>query len=289
MELNSFNKQRAWSKGLGTCYSQPTLKLLGDKIHWLLSVGPLVQVITPPFFSPPVRRISTPQCVHFKTPPCVRATRLHVEHMWACFRHTCGRFECTHLGVLNLHAVGFSACQTAPRTTPHHTKTAKHNTLQNKKRTFITHARSTHTHRETHTHTCAAPQTHHTHHTHHAHNTHTTHHEHTYQQKKHYTPGTHTRTRTFNARTHHTPRRSKIVPRRGIRWTTERFKSLLLTLYSLLFTLYSLRFTLYSLLFTLYSLPHLPLYSFTLLLFYFLTFFLFFDFFLNFFYFFTFI
>ena len=68
-----------------------------------------------------------------KTPPCVRSTRPHVYrhhahmlfNMCACCRHTRGRFECTHGGVLSLHT-GFSACHTplhnhhTPHTTTHH-------------------------------------------------------------------------------------------------------------------------------------------------------------------------
>ena len=51
-----------------------------------------------------------------KTSPCMPGC--------ACCRHTRGRFECTHGGVLSLHT-GFSACHT-PHATRHSTTTTHH-------------------------------------------------------------------------------------------------------------------------------------------------------------------
>ena len=91
-------------------------------------------------------------------------------------------FLTVHTGnALNLHTVGFSACQTAPHTTRQHTTTASHNTLEGTRRTFMVHALP-HTHAQHHTQTHTAhkrtphtPHTTHRHtdtrHTHHAHNT----------------------------------------------------------------------------------------------------------------------
>ena len=67
--------------------------------------------------------------------PRVRRQHAHMlKHSCACWRHTWARrFQCSHGGVLNLHTVGFSACQTTTHITRQHTakhNTAKHSTQQ---------------------------------------------------------------------------------------------------------------------------------------------------------------
>ena len=66
----------------------------------------------------------------FKTPPCVPATRPHVDHMRTCCRYTRRRFESTH--------GDFSACQAAPHTHTHtHTNTQTHTHCTTSKSTRI--------------------------------------------------------------------------------------------------------------------------------------------------------
>ena len=84
----------------------------------------------------------------FKTSPCVRSKRPRVyrhhahifQHMYAWCRHTRGRFECTHGGVLedqNMFFPRFSACrnshthQTITTTTNNTTTTTTHTTQHN--------------------------------------------------------------------------------------------------------------------------------------------------------------
>ena len=90
-------------------------------------------------------------CVDSKTPPCVDSKRPRVcrhhahmlKSMCACCRHTRGRFECTHGGVLSLHT-GFSACHTTHHT-PHHTTPHKHHTNTQPHTTTHTHHQHTET------------------------------------------------------------------------------------------------------------------------------------------------
>ena len=60
---------------------------------------------------------NTSPCVRSKR-PCVQAARAHVLYMWAWYRYTPGRFECTH--------VGFSACHGAHHTHHHHSHSHSH-------------------------------------------------------------------------------------------------------------------------------------------------------------------
>ena len=148
-------------------------------------------------FPPPPPLDLTPPCADsarlaFKTPPCVPSTRSHVEHVWACCRHTQRRFECTHGGVVSLHTVGFSACQTTVHntTTPHNSKAAQ-----------------THTH-HAHTQTLTAhrdKQTHPLYTTHNTHKTRTQHTTHAHQPFKPHTTPTHRASYTTHHDTTHTP------------------------------------------------------------------------------------
>ena len=90
----------------------------------------------------------------FKTCPCVcskrpRVYRHHAHtllNMCACCRHTRGRFECTHGGVLSLHT-GFSACHTTTNTDTHqHTPTPQQHTTQHNTHKQPTPSTHTHTH-----------------------------------------------------------------------------------------------------------------------------------------------
>ena len=102
-------------------------------------------------------------------------------NMCACCRHTRGRFECTHGGVLNLQTVDFPACQPTSHVTRHTTTrqhdtttrqhdkhTAKHNTTQYtlSRHTHGQHSTTQLTSHRTHTRPTPDPHVAHAHQTH---------------------------------------------------------------------------------------------------------------------------
>ena len=92
---------------------------------------------------PPVRGFKTSPCVRSKRPRVYRHHAHMLKHMCAWCRHTRGRFECTHVDVLNPHT-GFSTffqrAATHTKNTQTHTHTHQtHTTTTNNTTTTTTH------------------------------------------------------------------------------------------------------------------------------------------------------